>query len=61
MEPIPDSNVSFGQATQMSKNDIDRLNRLYNCCKFTLPKVNLFKLHFKIKAPQQYWHKARLG
>uniref|UniRef100_A0A3B3IG27 Metalloendopeptidase n=1 Tax=Oryzias latipes TaxID=8090 RepID=A0A3B3IG27_ORYLA len=31
MEPIPDSNVSFGQATQMSKNDIDRLNRLYNC------------------------------
>uniref|UniRef100_A0A8C7XPG6 Metalloendopeptidase n=1 Tax=Oryzias sinensis TaxID=183150 RepID=A0A8C7XPG6_9TELE len=43
MEPIPDSNVSFGQATQMSKNDIDRLNRLYNCCKFTLPKENLFK------------------
>uniref|UniRef100_A0A3B5QLA7 Metalloendopeptidase n=2 Tax=Xiphophorus TaxID=8082 RepID=A0A3B5QLA7_XIPMA len=33
MEPIPDSNVSFGKATQMSQNDIDRLNRLYNCCK----------------------------
>uniref|UniRef100_A0A3B5Q4T5 Metalloendopeptidase n=1 Tax=Xiphophorus maculatus TaxID=8083 RepID=A0A3B5Q4T5_XIPMA len=31
MEPIPDSNVSFGKATQMSQNDIDRLNRLYNC------------------------------
>ncbi|XP_030269937.1 high choriolytic enzyme 1-like isoform X2 [Sparus aurata] len=31
MVPIPDSNVSFGQATQMSKNDIDRLNRLYDC------------------------------
>ncbi|XP_051236061.1 hatching enzyme 1.2-like [Dicentrarchus labrax] len=31
MMPIPNSNVSFGQATQMSQNDIDRLNRLYNC------------------------------
>ncbi|MBW4002342.1 peptidase M12, partial [Neisseria meningitidis] len=31
MMPIPNSNVSFGQATQMSKNDIDRLNRLYKC------------------------------
>uniref|UniRef100_A0A3Q2TQE6 Metalloendopeptidase n=1 Tax=Fundulus heteroclitus TaxID=8078 RepID=A0A3Q2TQE6_FUNHE len=31
MEPIPNNNVSFGQATQMSKNDIDRLNRLYKC------------------------------
>lgn len=36
MLPIPNSNVSFGQATQMSKNDIDRLNRLYQCCKYTL-------------------------
>ncbi|CAF92564.1 unnamed protein product [Tetraodon nigroviridis] len=34
MVPIPNSNVSFGQATQMSKNDIDRLNRLYKCCKY---------------------------
>ncbi|GAA6217596.1 high choriolytic enzyme 2-like [Lates japonicus] len=31
MVPIPNSNVSFGQATQMSRNDIDRLNRLYKC------------------------------
>ncbi|XP_026233722.1 high choriolytic enzyme 1-like [Anabas testudineus] len=31
MMPIPNSNVSFGQATQMSQTDIDRLNRLYNC------------------------------
>ncbi|XP_061592940.1 hatching enzyme 1.2-like [Cololabis saira] len=31
MEPIPYSNVAFGQATQMSQNDITRLNRLYNC------------------------------
>ncbi|XP_069034042.1 low choriolytic enzyme-like [Embiotoca jacksoni] len=31
MVPIPNSSVSFGQATQMSKNDIDRLNRLYKC------------------------------
>ncbi|XP_038825442.1 high choriolytic enzyme 1-like [Salvelinus namaycush] len=34
MEPIPNNNVSFGEATQMSKNDIDRLNRLYGCCEY---------------------------
>ncbi|XP_037390332.1 low choriolytic enzyme-like isoform X2 [Pygocentrus nattereri] len=33
MVPIPNSNVSFGQGTQMSQNDITRLNRLYRCCK----------------------------
>uniref|UniRef100_A0A8B9K3W3 Metalloendopeptidase n=1 Tax=Astyanax mexicanus TaxID=7994 RepID=A0A8B9K3W3_ASTMX len=33
MVPIPNSNVSFGQATQMSQNDITRINRLYGCCK----------------------------
>ncbi|XP_026147458.1 high choriolytic enzyme 1-like isoform X2 [Mastacembelus armatus] len=31
MVPIPNSNVSLGQATQMSQNDIVRLNRLYKC------------------------------
>ncbi|XP_049327185.1 low choriolytic enzyme-like [Astyanax mexicanus] len=31
MVPIPNSNVSFGQASQMSQNDINRLNRLYKC------------------------------
>uniref|UniRef100_A0A3B5PVQ6 Metalloendopeptidase n=1 Tax=Xiphophorus maculatus TaxID=8083 RepID=A0A3B5PVQ6_XIPMA len=31
MVPIPDSSVSFGTATEMSMNDITRLNRLYNC------------------------------
>ncbi|MEQ2236059.1 hypothetical protein ILYODFUR_008556, partial [Ilyodon furcidens] len=31
MVPIPDSSVSIGTATQMSRNDINRLNRLYNC------------------------------
>ncbi|KAL7831159.1 hypothetical protein SRHO_G00306610 [Serrasalmus rhombeus] len=31
MVPIPNSNVSFGQGTQMSQNDITRLNRLYRC------------------------------
>uniref|UniRef100_A0A8C2WH30 Metalloendopeptidase n=1 Tax=Cyclopterus lumpus TaxID=8103 RepID=A0A8C2WH30_CYCLU len=39
MVPIPNSNVSFGQATQMSRNDIDRLNRLYKCCKYTAENV----------------------
>lgn len=36
MVPIPNNNVSFGEATQMSRNDIDRLNRLYKCCEFSL-------------------------
>lgn len=31
MEPIPNANVEFGTATQMSKNDILRVNRLYKC------------------------------
>ncbi|KAF1392434.1 hypothetical protein PFLUV_G00027860 [Perca fluviatilis] len=29
--PIPDNNVSIGRATQMSPNDILRVNRLYGC------------------------------
>jgi len=31
MVPIPNSNAVLGQASQMSRNDIDRLNRLYKC------------------------------
>ncbi|XP_028304058.1 high choriolytic enzyme 1-like [Gouania willdenowi] len=31
MVPIPNANVPFGKATQMSQNDITRLNRLYKC------------------------------
>ncbi|XP_026802500.1 high choriolytic enzyme 1-like isoform X1 [Pangasianodon hypophthalmus] len=31
MVPIPNSNVPFGTATQMSQNDIIRLNKLYKC------------------------------
>jgi len=31
MVPYPNPNVSFGEATQMSKNDIARLNSLYDC------------------------------
>uniref|UniRef100_A0AAY4CBJ2 Metalloendopeptidase n=1 Tax=Denticeps clupeoides TaxID=299321 RepID=A0AAY4CBJ2_9TELE len=31
MVPIPNSNVEIGKATQMSNNDILRLNRLYQC------------------------------
>ncbi|XP_030649930.1 high choriolytic enzyme 1-like [Chanos chanos] len=34
MVPIPNSNVVLGKATQMSNNDITRLNRLYKCCKY---------------------------
>ncbi|KAE8296935.1 Low choriolytic enzyme [Larimichthys crocea] len=32
MLPIPNSNVSFGNAKEMSRNDIARLNKLYQCC-----------------------------
>ncbi|XP_075966294.1 hatching enzyme 1.2-like [Anarhichas minor] len=31
MVPIPNSNVSFGNAKEMSRNDIARLNTLYSC------------------------------
>ncbi|XP_076157818.1 low choriolytic enzyme-like [Alosa pseudoharengus] len=31
MEPYPDPNVPFGTTTEMSKNDILRVNRLYQC------------------------------
>ncbi|XP_060734294.1 low choriolytic enzyme-like [Tachysurus vachellii] len=31
MIPIPDPNVPFGTATEMSRNDIIRINRLYQC------------------------------
>ncbi|TRY82414.1 hypothetical protein DNTS_002491 [Danionella cerebrum] len=33
MVPIPNSNAELGKSTQMSQNDIIRLNRLYQCCK----------------------------
>ncbi|XP_067256785.1 low choriolytic enzyme-like isoform X1 [Chanodichthys erythropterus] len=32
MVPIPNSNAELGKATQMSQNDIIRLNKLYKCC-----------------------------
>ena len=35
MVPIPNSNISFGKATQMSQNDITRINKLYQCCEFS--------------------------
>lgn len=48
MMPIPNSNVPFGQATEMSKNDIDRLNKLYKCCKYNVESVmSDTKLNFK--------------
>lgn len=44
MVPIPNANVSFGNAKQMSQYDIVRLNTLYKCCKWpqthaTCPQV----------------------
>lgn len=32
MIPIPNNNAELGKSTQMSQNDITRLNRLYQCC-----------------------------
>ncbi|KAM4744412.1 high choriolytic enzyme 1-like isoform 2-T3 [Anableps anableps] len=32
--PIPNPNVEIGRATQMSRNDILRVNRLYRCSEF---------------------------
>ncbi|KAK2847729.1 hypothetical protein Q7C36_009411 [Tachysurus vachellii] len=40
MIPIPNPNVSFGQATQMSQNDITRLNRLYKCSHYRMLDVS---------------------
>lgn len=31
MVPIPNANIHFGEATEMSRNDISRLNTLYKC------------------------------
>lgn len=31
MVPIPNANVEFGEATEMSRNDIARVNTLYKC------------------------------
>ncbi|KAJ8412873.1 hypothetical protein AAFF_G00104550 [Aldrovandia affinis] len=36
MVPIPNSNVEIGTATEMSYNDIMRINRLYQCCEYCL-------------------------
>ncbi|MCI4378995.1 hypothetical protein PGIGA_G00222720 [Pangasianodon gigas] len=36
MIPIPDPNVVFGKAIQMSQNDINRLKLLYQCCEYFL-------------------------
>uniref|UniRef100_A0A3Q1CFE7 Metalloendopeptidase n=1 Tax=Amphiprion ocellaris TaxID=80972 RepID=A0A3Q1CFE7_AMPOC len=47
MVPIPNSNVSFGNAKEMSRNDIARLNNLYKCCEFT-------RVHYKYTV--QYRH-----
>ncbi|KTG31929.1 hypothetical protein cypCar_00001271, partial [Cyprinus carpio] len=36
MIPIPNNNAALGTSTEMSQNDIIRINRLYQCC--ILPK-----------------------
>uniref|UniRef100_A0A4W4GHC0 Metalloendopeptidase n=1 Tax=Electrophorus electricus TaxID=8005 RepID=A0A4W4GHC0_ELEEL len=49
MVPIPNSNVAFGQATQMSQNDITRLNRLYKCCEHLTTNYTIYSF-------QQYYN-----
>uniref|UniRef100_A0A8C2AGM3 Peptidase M12A domain-containing protein n=1 Tax=Cyprinus carpio TaxID=7962 RepID=A0A8C2AGM3_CYPCA len=34
MVPIPNNNAALGTSTEMSQNDIIRINRLYQCCEF---------------------------
>uniref|UniRef100_A0AAR2LT44 Metalloendopeptidase n=1 Tax=Pygocentrus nattereri TaxID=42514 RepID=A0AAR2LT44_PYGNA len=46
MVPIPNNNVSFGQATQMSQNDINRLNTLYKCCEYLTSHDTIYCLQF---------------
>ncbi|XP_068597930.1 high choriolytic enzyme 1-like [Brachionichthys hirsutus] len=41
MMPYPNSNASFGQATKMSNNDIQRVNRLYECCTYPAASTEL--------------------
>uniref|UniRef100_A0AAY5F0Y2 Metalloendopeptidase n=1 Tax=Electrophorus electricus TaxID=8005 RepID=A0AAY5F0Y2_ELEEL len=50
MVPIPNSNVAFGQATQMSQNDITRLNRLYKCSTYGYYR-GVCKLNTACKCP----------
>ncbi|KAA0723450.1 Low choriolytic enzyme [Triplophysa tibetana] len=47
MVPIPNNNVQLGGATQMSQNDITRLNRLYKCF------YNKIKFHFVLYAAEK--------
>lgn len=46
MLPYPNSNVAFGEASEMSQNDIARLNRLYKCCKYYGIKCEISGLQF---------------
>lgn len=43
MLPIPNSNVAFGNAKEMSRTDIARLNTLYGCCKCPLWSYTVHK------------------
>ncbi|KAJ4946975.1 hypothetical protein JOQ06_009018 [Pogonophryne albipinna] len=52
MIPIPDANVSIGNAREMSRNDISRLNTLYQCCECPqdhfINRVYMLHTHFDI-------------
>lgn len=54
--PIPDNNVAIGRATQMSPNDILRVNRLYRCSMtFLLVHVKLTLIsHLSSYSPPGY-------
>ncbi|KAJ4919846.1 hypothetical protein JOQ06_023063 [Pogonophryne albipinna] len=50
MIPIPDANVSIGNAREMSRNDISRLNTLYQCCE--CPRDHFINRVYMLHSPR---------
>uniref|UniRef100_A0A8C2GMJ5 Metalloendopeptidase n=1 Tax=Cyprinus carpio TaxID=7962 RepID=A0A8C2GMJ5_CYPCA len=42
MVPIPNNNAALGTSTEMSQNDIIRINRLYQCCECNDTHIHIF-------------------
>uniref|UniRef100_A0A8C2DFI9 Metalloendopeptidase n=1 Tax=Cyprinus carpio TaxID=7962 RepID=A0A8C2DFI9_CYPCA len=45
MIPIPNNNAALGTSTEMSQNDIIRINRLYQCCECSITHIHLCAPH----------------
>ncbi|XP_040893756.1 low choriolytic enzyme-like [Toxotes jaculatrix] len=53
MVPIPNPNVSFGNAKEMSRNDIARLNTLYKCYSSGFPPSSVTTSPFHPSPPRR--------